>query len=202
MQRRTWLLIICMLVVAVAALVMAGVASGRVQFVGSLDSSTCYRVSVYGPATQSAPGTFHGTHFIVTAPPGWLPYPARLLSPGTELVLKQPPLGVSNPIMIVSAQDAPTDLPVQAYVDIVHGQDANGHRYTRLGHVHGMTVAGESGEYYRWTEGNGTTGVRLYLIRHGVVYEIECAAPPGQAAGPALSGWSQVVASWKWDDLR
>jgi hypothetical protein len=182
----------------VVAVVLAAALSGRVQIVSAPSSSTADRPAAYGPATSDASGVYHGSHFRAAVPAGWQPVPPPKSAPNTELVLKQQPTNVTNPVIIVSAQDGPTNLPLEAYADIERGHDLQDSSTHAVGSIQTTSLDGERAQTYVLAR-DGTLIQNIIVIRGGVAYSVQFAAPSAEFNAAKAGPLRSFLSSWHWE---
>jgi hypothetical protein len=179
---------------------VAGLLAGcRVQFVSAPATSTADRPSAYAPATRGADGELHGTHFSVRVPASWAGDSGSAGDTNLELVLKQPPVADANPAILVSAQDAPTALPLEAYADVVRQHELKDKSVKPIGSIESSVLDGRPAQSYALKSANGDMSLNIISIRGGVAYTVQLGAPSPEfdtaKAGPLRS----FLTSWHWE---
>lgn len=193
---------------AIMAAVAGSVAGCSVHIVAGPIPAATLQPSDFGPATPAVGGFLQGTHFRVMPPTAWVSganSPIIAGNTNVEVALKQPPVTRSEPTLVVTVEDAPQDLPVQAYADILRGNDLHdksGGGVVAAGGMQSFTLDGELAQRYVTRSRQATGGVTYeYIVVYngGLVYILDLAAPTPLFAAASAGPYSKFLASWRWD---
>jgi hypothetical protein len=115
-----------------------------------------------------------------------------------EVTLKRAPVESPNPIIIVTAQDTPPDLPLEAYADIDRSHVLEDTSVHAVGGITTTSIDGERAESYV-TRDSRSEGLELVAYRRGVVYMIQFAAPLDQYEAAKAKYLHAFLSTWRWN---
>ncbi|HEY5989750.1 MAG TPA: hypothetical protein VIV12_25715 [Streptosporangiaceae bacterium] len=116
------------------------------------------------------------------------------------MAIKQRPVNKPNPIIEVTVDDSPTPpVPVEAYTNILFHRDLKDKTISVVDHVHSITLDGQHAQSHTTKSSDGDTYGTIVVLRGGVSYVIQLAAPSSQFEAASSGPFRTFLSSWRWE---
>jgi hypothetical protein len=181
---------------AACSVAVAGCTATYIATPVPLPSGTI-RLATFGPG-----GRISGTDFVASVPAGF-GNGERAFAGNTfvEVALKKIPMTSPGPGIIVTVSQAPPELNLAPYGDIMYHQDLqddSGSKVQVNSALHSASVAGQTAEEYTDTDAGGTEDWTVIVLYDGLSYVIQLVAPASQFASASARPFTAFLASWHW----